>query len=951
MYSSLMIIGRNRLPHGLGRIGALATVVLGCCGAWAQTPLEVYDAAIAADGATLPPVATLTTAVALSGSGGSPFDFGESTGDATIEFIVQGNPGASSSSYLAVGATAASSLRYEAWDNTAELGFTQGGVADYRFAPGVPSPVEATHIAYVWDPATQVMMLYVNGSLAGSTTGVAAEFAMPSGAGRLGSNANGDEAMAGTIHRVTVYDTALPAQVIKRHASAFGAHVSKALAAYDASVTADAGTGLTPTATLTSTVVLNGTGGADFDFGANADDVTMEFILEGDTDFGTGAYLAVGENSGSNLRYEAWGAPNQIGFTLLGVADYSFSPGVAAPTLPTHVTYVWNATTLTMKAYVNGVLAGTAAGISDGFAMPYGVGKLGCNPSLLEPMAGTIYRVTAYDSLLDDATILRHAKAFADLLSPPTIVSFTVTPAAVAAGQSATLNWEVKNATKVLVNGVDQTGAKSLTVSVPLSSTYTLTAENSLGKVTKTVRLQVNPDLSGYDAAIAADTQAGLTPVAKLNAQVALAGDWAGVPFDFGATSGDVTMEFILEGEPTSGSGIAIATDSDDTGLWRHSLRYSQMGGDGQLGFTKRAVLDYTFSTPVPASSWPTHVTFVWDSTALVMSVYVNGALAGSRAEVDPEFAMPTGLGKLGEGMVGTIFRVNAYAGKLSEARIQSHAKAFVAQAAPALNTYDAAIATDTAGGLQPLARLYAPVTLTGSAGVTFDFGAGEGSETFEFILEGNPAANVSGFLAVASGSSSSLRYKVWGSPDVLGFTQIAVADYQFDPTVPAPTKATHIAYVWNADNLAMDLYVNGKLAGSTTGVSDAFLMPAGPGLLGAGSLTGSEGMVGTMHRVTVYDSIVAPEVLLRHARAFVGADTTPPVLAVSVAGNSPVLSLSQGVTGAHYRVEYRDSLGSADAWQLLQDIPSLSGPTVQVPDATSVAGRTARFYRAVLVQ
>lgn len=951
MKSILITAGRTGHPHRFHRAAALAAVTLGCCGAWAQTPLEIYDAAIVADTAALPPVATLTSAVTLTGTGGSPFDFGATSGDATIEFIVQGNPGANNSSYLAVGATPASSLRYEVWDNTGELGFTQAGVADYQFSPGVPSPAEATHIAYVWDPTTQVMQLYVNGSLAGSATGVAAAFAIPSGQGRLGANENGEEGMVGTIHRVTVYDSALAASVIKRHASAFGAHVSKALAAYDAAITTDAGTGLNPTAKQVSALILNGSGGVDFDFGANSDDVTMEFIMEGDPDFGNGAYLAVGENVDSNLRYEVWGLPNQMGFTQLRVADYNFSPGMASPTLPTHITYTWNAATFTMKGYVNGVLAGTGTGINEAFAMPYGMGKLGSNPGGVEAMSGAIYRVTVYDNMLEDAAILRHAKAFADLLSPPTILSFTVTPAAVAAGQSATLNWEVKNATKVLVNGVEQTGTTSLTVSPQISSSYTLTAENSLGKVNKTVRLQINPELGAYDTVIAVDATAGLTPVAKLTTPVLAVGDWAGVPFDFGATSGDATMEFILEGDPTTGNGTGIATDYDESNVWRHSLRYSQWDAAGQIGFTKRAVADYAFTTPVPASSWPTHLTFVWDSTALTLKVYVNGSLAGSKTEVDPGFALPTGPGILGEGMVGTIFRVTVYSGQLPEAKILSHANAFVTHAAPALSAYDATVTTEASGGLQPLARLYAPVTLTGTVGVTFDFGAGSGDESFEFILEGNPAANDSGFLAVASGSGSSLRYKVWGSPNELGFTLGGVADYQFSPGVPSPTKATHVAYVWNAASFAMDLYLNGKLAGTTTGVGDTFVMPTGLGFLGAASLTGTEPMVGTIHRVTVYGSRLSPEVLLRHAKAFVGADATPPVLSLAVGGNSPLLLLSQGVTGAHYRVEYRDSLGSADAWQLLQDIPSLSGVTVQVTDPTSAAGRTARFYRAVLVQ
>lgn len=598
------------------------------------------------------------------------------------------------------------------WDNTGQLGFTQAAVADYQFTPGVPSPAEVAHIAYVWDPAAQIMKVYVNGSLAGSTSGVAPAFVIPSGLGWLGANENGEEGMVGTIHRVTVYDSVVPDSTIKRHASAFGAHASKALTAYDAAVTADAGTGLTPTAKQASNVVLNGTGGVDFDFGANADDITMEFILEGNPGFANGAYLAVGENSGSKLRYEVWGLADQIGFTLLGVADY-ISPGVALPTLPTHVTYVWDAAALTMKSYVNGVLAGTSTNINAGFAMPTGFGRLGANPTGTETMMGTIYRLAAYDSLLDDAAILRHAKAFADLLSPPTIVSFTVTPTAVGSGESATLNWELKNATKVLVNGIDRTGTTSLAVSAPISSSYTLTAENSLGKVSQVMRLQVNPNLGAYDAAITADAGAGLTPLAKLTSAVAANGP--GVPFDFGATAGDTTMEFILEGDPTSGVGTAIATDYDEeTGVWRHSLRYSQWDAAGQIGFTKRAVADYVFTPLVPASSCPTHVAFVWDSAALTLNVFVNGSFAGSNMSVDPNFALPTGEGTLGDGMVGTIFRVTVYPGMLPEAKILSHSKAFLDAARPALSAYDDAIVASAANGLAPTARLFAPVTLTG---------------------------------------------------------------------------------------------------------------------------------------------------------------------------------------------------------------------------------------------
>jgi hypothetical protein len=931
---------------------ALTAAALTTAALHAQTPLEIYDAAITGDSTAFPPAALLTSPVTLNGTGGSAFDFGATSDDATIEFIVQGNPGANGSAYLAVGANLLSSLRYEVWDNTGELGFTQGGVADYQFTPGVPSPAGVTHIAYVWDPAVQTMRVYVNGSLAGSTTGVSPAFVMPSGAGWLGANERGDEGMVGTIHRVTVYDTALPASTIKLHASAFGAHVTPALTAYDAAITTDVSAGLTPTARQSSTLTLNGTGGLDFDFGANSDDVTFEFILEGNPDFANGAYLAVGEVTDSNLRYEVWGVPNQMGFTLLRVADYALTPPVASPTLPTHIAYAWNAATHTMTVYVNGVLVGANSAVSAAFVMPSGWGRIGSNPSGIEAMMGTIYRVTGYDSLLDDATILRHGKAFADLLSPPTITAFTVTPEAIAAGGTATLNWEVKNATKILVDGVDRTGTTSLPVSALISRTYTLVAQNSLGAVSKVLRLQVNPDLTPYDAAITADANAGLTPLAKLTTQVAATGNWSGVPFDFGPTSGDTTIEFILEGDPTTGSGTAIATDFDpDTGVWRHSLRYSQWDANGLMGVTKRAVADYTFTPPVPASSWPTHVTFVWDSAMTTMSVYVNGSLAGQNAGISSEFAMPTGMGILGEGMVGTIFRVTEYSGMLPEAKIMSHAKAFLANARPKLSAYDDAVVASATGGVTPTARLFAPVTLPGDRGITFSFGSVTGDGTLEFILEGDPGASVSSFLAVGQATlTSRLVFESWADTEQLGFTQAGVADYLFSPGVASPTTPTHVAYAWNDATTTMKIYVNGTLAGTTTGVDPAFVLPSDLGVLGASSAAGGEPMTGTIHRVTVYDNLLQDSVILAHAKAFIGV-SDPPVLAIEISGGLPVIALSHGIAGAHYRVETRNSLGAADTWQLLQDIPALAGTSVRVSDPTPASGRSARFYRAVLIQ
>ena len=938
---------------GLGRLAGSLLAAVACSSiALAQTPLENYDAAIATDAAGgLTPVAKLTAAVSLTGTGGSAFNFGATSGDATIEFILEGDPGANDSAYLAVGANTVSSLRYEVWLNTGQLGFTQGGVADYQFTPGVPSPRKASHVAYVWDPANTTMKIYVNGLEAGVCTGVDPAFVLPSGQGWLGSNEGGGEPMVGKIQRVTVYDSILSEAAVRRHSDSFGGQLNQALTGYDSAITADEGTGLTPASKLTTAVRLTGVDSVPFDFGAVSGSGTLEFILEGDPTLNRSAYLAVGENGASNLRYEVWDNTGQLGFTQLGVADYSFAPGVPSPTQPTHVVYAWDAENLTMKLYVNGLLAGTATQVSDIFVLPSGQGLLGNNSTSSEPMAGTIYRITSYDELLSAAVIARHAQKFTDVLRPPIVTSFTAAPASINSGESTTLTWVVQNATTILINGADHSGTNSLTVTPLVSTTYTLTALNTFGNATTSFRLQVTPTLTAYDAAITADASAGLTPVTKLTTPVTVNGT-TGSAFDFGSTSGDVTMEFIVEGDPapTVGSYLAVGEVQDS------NLRYESWGDTGQYGFTQLRVADYLFSPPAPSSTWPTHVAYVWNSTDLVVKIYVNGSLAGSCSGVDPNFVMPSGQGWLGanptggEGMVGTIYRVTVYGSDLTDAAIQKHARAFLAAARPPLNDYDVAIETSATAGLTPLARLFAPVTLTGVGAVPFDFGSSADDVTMEFIVEGDPTATVSGFLAVGTNSVSSLRYKVWGSNGALGFTQGGVADYEFTPGISSPTTATHITYAWNAATMTMDCYVNGLLGGTTTGVDPAFGMPQGLAWLGNSGALGDEPMMGTIHRVTVYDSLETASVIYAHARAFTGM-VQQPKIALALRGTTPAISFSEGMTGKHYRVEYRNSLATGDAWQLLSDIPALAGTTASVDDTTAVSSRAQRFYRVVLVQ
>ena len=82
----------------------------------------------------------------------------------------------------------------------------------------------------------------------------------------------------------------------------------------------------------------------------------------------------------------------------------------------------------------------------------------------------------------------------------PQIASFSVQPATIAQGQSATLSWSVSGASSLSIdNGVgDVTGATSRAVSPAATTTYVLTARNATGSVTASAAVTVTPPGQPY---------------------------------------------------------------------------------------------------------------------------------------------------------------------------------------------------------------------------------------------------------------------------------------------------------------------------------------------------------------------------------------------------------------------------------------------------------------------
>jgi hypothetical protein len=80
------------------------------------------------------------------------------------------------------------------------------------------------------------------------------------------------------------------------------------------------------------------------------------------------------------------------------------------------------------------------------------------------------------------------------MLTPPTIVDFSVSPSTITAGQLATLTWTVNNATSVKIDPFsgNQYSSGSTVVSPSTTTTYVLIASNAAGTVTATALLTVN---------------------------------------------------------------------------------------------------------------------------------------------------------------------------------------------------------------------------------------------------------------------------------------------------------------------------------------------------------------------------------------------------------------------------------------------------------------------------
>ncbi len=150
------------------------------------------------------------------------------------------------------------------------------------------------------------------------------------------------------------------------------------------------------------------------------------------------------------------------------------------------VMVLYNKSTNILTTYVDGIKRNSATlssrpNTGGGVKLKWSIGSFFVGSS---PVNGVI----------DDLKIWNYAiTPFPSQL--PTISSFSANPAIINSGQSSTLSWSVTGATSLSITpGIGTVNGNSIQVTPNQTTTYTLTATNSNGYITKKVIVSVNSD-------------------------------------------------------------------------------------------------------------------------------------------------------------------------------------------------------------------------------------------------------------------------------------------------------------------------------------------------------------------------------------------------------------------------------------------------------------------------
>ena len=682
------------------------------------------------------------------------------------------------------------------------------------------------------------------------------------------------------------------------------------LSSYDAVIAADHGEGAGVwryEAVLLEAVTVDGTDSVGFDFGDISGDATFEFILEGDpVDSGDSAYLAVGENAGNNLRYEQWRDTTQLGFTRLGTADNLFTAEgdeslIESPDVATHLAFVWQDVVGRMDLYVDGALAGSNDGAA--FEMPTGEGFLGNNSGNSEGMAGTIHRVTIYNEALSTDAIQAHAEAWlaeANGSDPALVTSGTLSLTFDGSVQSFTT--PVRNigmTNELTVSRVEVTGANAANFDITTPTPFTVLPGESVD-----VAFTFSPN--GATGQVSASFVFESNDVASpFNTEV------NGLIYDPKISLSVETLDFGSVTEPAS-----------------RMIEVSNAGGTQDLVIDSATIVGadanfFTVSDPVSVSP----------KSLEMLSITFNSGGASGAFEAMLVLAS-------NDPVVNVV-------------NLPLNAQVPISDAV--LVSFDAFIDGDQAQYPYE-AVMREATTFDGSDSREFDFGDLSDSATIEFIVEGDPEeGGASAYLAVGENEGDNLRFEQWRDTSQLGFTRLGVADYVFEPegedeAMMSPQAATHVTYRWDADDAVMSLFINGVLAGSNVDAGE-FTLPMGSGFLGNNS-GGSEGLVGTIHRVVTYNEALPDEAILNHAMAFLEPGSSNFEIREVVRNADGTVFLSwDSAPGRFYAIETSPDLSPVTWTRVLSGITAEPEPSMLTSSSVPAAvDQSMGYFRVVQV-
>ena len=243
-----------------------------------------------------------------------------------------------------------------------------------------------------------------------------------------------------------------------------------------------------------------------------------DFLLDGE-----GLRFKRAKADGSSITYTVYGfnrepltffewTPQVMTGTMAALAGSSLAKNIKGPTTQSRA--MAGPALDPVGAYIDAPAIGTTlyvgqavvfSGSSDfgrTFTWTFGDGTsaTGARPTKTFTATGT-FNVVLKVSAVPGYSASIKSRSFTVVVAPPAIASFTMSPSTIALGQSSTLNWSVTGATTLKINGTTVTGT-SLVVSPAVNTSYTLSATNAGGTVTKSVTVTVvqPPTISGFGA-------------------------------------------------------------------------------------------------------------------------------------------------------------------------------------------------------------------------------------------------------------------------------------------------------------------------------------------------------------------------------------------------------------------------------------------------------------------